>query len=123
MGKGLQERLNPRSIKVVYAVHSGYGDSLGNGDRCGGHIRDLSFEHGIHTRSGGSSHPTQAQHTAVVTEIVEFLAVIMVVTDEQVTADASAELSAKAVGSPSHLAEKELHAFKTYSRLFSGCFP
>ena len=42
--KGLQERLNPRSVEVVDAVHGGYRYSLGDGDRSGGHIRDFAFE-------------------------------------------------------------------------------
>ena len=44
LGKSLQERLDPRNIKVVHTVYSGYRDSLGDGDPCRGHIRSLGFE-------------------------------------------------------------------------------
>ena len=44
LGKGLQERLNPRNVKVVHSVYSSYRDSLGDGNQCGGHIRNLAFE-------------------------------------------------------------------------------
>ena len=37
-------RLDPRNVKVAYTVYSGYGDSLGDEDRCGGDIRDLALE-------------------------------------------------------------------------------
>ena len=39
-----QEELDPPNVNVVQTAYSGYRDSLGDGDRCGGHIRDLAFE-------------------------------------------------------------------------------
>ena len=42
--KGLQERLDPRSVEVVDAVHSGYRDSLRDRDRSGGPVRNFALE-------------------------------------------------------------------------------
>ena len=41
---GLQERLDPWNAKVAHTVYSGYSNSLGDGDQCGDHIGDLTFE-------------------------------------------------------------------------------
>ena len=44
LGKGHQQRLDPRNFRVVHTVFSGCRDSLGGGDWCGGDIRDLALE-------------------------------------------------------------------------------
>ena len=44
LGRERQERLDPRNVKVVHTIYSGYRNSLGDGDRCGGDIPDLALE-------------------------------------------------------------------------------